>query len=76
MQQTTVRQGQRYAQRLGICERVAIWEVGSIRNGALPVPHARLVDIDDPLHTKTISCLALANPAFFELIADPAPGPA
>jgi hypothetical protein len=76
MQPTSVRQGQRYAQRLEVRERAAIWEVGSIKNGTVPVPHARLINIEDPLHTKTISCVALANPTYYELIADPAPGPA
>lgn len=75
MQSKSVRQGQRYAQRFEVRERAAIWEVNAIRNGTVPVPHARLIDVDDPLHTKTISCLALTNPSYYELIADSSPGP-
>jgi len=65
-----VRQGQRYVQRPGAHCRPAIWEVGAIHSGAVPIPHARLVNVEDPLCTKTISCGTLANPTFYELIAD------
>ena len=63
-------QGQRYAQRVSIYTRTAVWEVGSVQSDTVPVPHARLVNVEDPLRTKTISCLTLANPAFYEFLGD------
>lgn len=65
-----VQQGQRYAQRLGIYTRTAVWEVGSVRMDTVPIPHARLVNVEDPLRTKTISCLTLANPTFYEFLGE------
>ncbi|MFQ5774270.1 MAG: hypothetical protein ACE5GS_07125 [Kiloniellaceae bacterium] len=71
-----VREGQRYAQRPGTYCRPAVWEVGSVQFGAAAIPHARLINVEDPLKIKTISCPTLVNPAFYELIADAAAGPA
>lgn len=73
---SVVRQGQRYAQRPGAHCRPAVWEVGSVRAGAVPIPHARLVNVEDPLCTKTISCTTLSDPSYYELIGEARPGPA
>ncbi len=62
--------GQRYVQRLSAHNRHVIWEVGSIKTGGVPIPHACLVKVDDPLRSKTISCDTLADPAFYEFLSD------
>lgn len=71
-QRFTVQTGQIYAQRVGIFSRMRVWEVRSVYEQAVPIPHARLVSVDDPLRIKTISCRTLADAAFYE----PVPGDA
>jgi hypothetical protein len=71
-QRFNVQEGQRYVQKSGPITRPSIWKVGSIKASSLPVPHALLVKVDDPLHTKTISCTTLADRIYYELIGDPA----
>ena len=65
-----VKEEQRYAQYLRLIHQPAIWKVGSVTENTVPIPHALLVNVDDPLQTKTISCTTLANRSFFQLIAD------
>lgn len=65
-----VEEGQRYVQRMKTAHRLAVWKVGSIHSKAVPIPHARLVNVADPLQTKTISCTTLANKFYYELIAE------
>jgi hypothetical protein len=72
VQRFNVQEGQRYVQRSGPIYRPSIWKVGSIRSSSLPVPHALLVNVDDPLQTKTISCTTLADRIYYELIGDTA----
>ena len=71
-QRFNVQEGQRYVQRSGPIYRPSIWKVGSIKASCLPIPHALLVNVDDPLQTKTISCPTLADRIYYELIGDPA----
>ena len=68
----TIREGQRYVQRPSTSYRHVIWEVGAVKMGNAPIPHARLVKVDDPLRCKTISCYTLADPSFYELLRDKA----
>ena len=70
-QRFNVREGQRYVQRLGLNYRPSIWQVGSIKASAVPIPHALLVNVNDPLQTKTISCPTLADRIYYELLGDP-----
>ncbi len=65
-----VKEGQRYAQRLNTQTRCPIWKVGSILSNAVAIPHARLVNVEDPLQTKTISCAILCDHIYYELVAD------
>ena len=65
----SVQEGQRYVQRFRIKNRPAIWKVGSVKESG-SIPHARLVNVEDPLQTKTISCTTLIDCSFFELLAD------
>lgn len=73
-QKFRVKEGQRYAQRLSMQNRVAVWKVGSILSSTVAIPHARLINVQDPLQTKTISCTTLANQAYYELVAESATG--
>ncbi len=69
-----VREGQRYAQRLSMQHRTAVWKVGSILSSTLAIPHACLINVQDPLQTKTISCTTLANRMYYQLVAESATG--
>lgn len=69
-----VKEGQRYAQRLSAPQRASIWKVGTILEIDPRIPHARLINVADPLQTKTISCNALRDRAYFELVAESATG--
>ncbi len=73
-QKFRVREGQRYTQRLSMQYRAAIWKVGSILSSTVAIPHARLINVQDPLQTKTISCTTLANRMYYQLVAETATG--
>ncbi len=73
-QKFRVTEGQRYTQRLSMQHRAAVWKVGSILSSTVAIPHARLINVQDPLQTKTISCTTLANQAYYELVAESATG--
>ncbi len=74
VQRFNVKEGQRYAQRLSVQKRSSIWKVGAILTTDPSIPHARLINVADPLHTKTISCFALRDRAYYELVAETATG--
>ncbi len=73
-QKLRVREGQRYAQRQSRQHRVAIWKVGSILSSTVAIPHALLINVQDPLQTKTISCTTLADQMYYQLVAESATG--
>ncbi len=73
-QKLRVREGQRYAQRLNMQHRTAVWKVGSILSSTVAIPHALLINVQDPLQTKTISCTTLANQMYYQLVAESATG--
>ena len=74
MQRLDVKEGQRYAQCLNIQRRASIWKVGAILAVDPSIPHARLINVADPLQTKTISCIALRDRTYFELVAETTTG--
>ncbi len=74
VQRFNVKEGQRYAQCLSVQKRASIWKVGAILATDPSIPHARLINVADPLQTKTISCFALRDRAHYELIAETATG--
>ena len=74
VQRLDVKEGQRYAQRLNIQQRASIWKVGAILAIDPSIPHARLINVADPYQTKTISCNALRDRTYFELIAETTTG--
>jgi hypothetical protein len=73
-QKLRVREGQRYAQRLSMQHRTAVWKVGSILSSTPAIPHARLINVQDPLQTKTISCSTLADHVYYQLVSESATG--
>lgn len=73
-QRFNVKEGQRYAQQLSFQQRASIWKVGAILGSDPSIPHARLVNVADPLQTKTISCFTLRDRMYYELIAETATG--
>ena len=73
-QKFRVREGQRYAQRLRMQHSAAVWKVGSILSSTVAIPHALLINVQDPLQTKTISCTTLANQMYYQLVAESATG--
>ncbi len=66
-QKFRVTEGQRYAQRLSMQQRSMVWKV-------VPIPHARLINVQDPLRTKTISCTTLVDQVYYQLVAESATG--
>jgi hypothetical protein len=74
VQSINVKEGQRYAQRLNVQKRASIWKVGAILATDPSIPHARLINVADPLQTKTISCFALRDRTYYELVAETATG--
>ena len=73
-QKFNVKEGQRYAQRRGVQQRASIWKVGTFLATDPSIPHVRLVNVADPLQTKTISCFALRDRLYYELVAETATG--
>ncbi len=73
-QKFRVKEGQRYTQRLSMHRRTAVWKVGSILSSTVAIPHALLINVQDPLQTKTISCTTLANQMYYQLVAESATG--
>ena len=69
-----VKEGQRYTQRQSMQHRTAVWKVGSILSSTVAIPHALLINVQDPLQTKTISCTTLANRMYYQLVAESATG--
>ena len=73
-QKLGVKEGQRYAQRRSKHQRTAVWKVGSILSSTVTIPHALLINVQDPLQTKTISCTTLADQLYYHLVAESATG--
>ncbi len=73
-QKLRVREGQRYTQRLSMHHCTAVWKVASILSSTLSIPHARLINVQDPLQTKTISCTTLGDRVYYQLVSESATG--
>ena len=73
-QKFNVKEGQRYAKRISVRQSASIWKVGAILATGPNIPHARLINVSDPHQTKTISCSALRDRTYFELVAETTTG--
>ncbi len=70
-QRTQIQEGQHHEKIYGLPGFRSGWEVRSIADQVASLPHAVLVNLDDPRDTRTISCLTIANPLFFKLMSQP-----
>ncbi len=68
--QSEVKEGQIYADLPRGRHGSRLWKVKGLYENATRVPHARLIDVEDPLGTKTISCYALTSRTYYELVSD------
>ena len=66
--QAQIQEGQRYAKVSGRTGFRSGWEVRSIVVPAESLPHAYLVNLDDPNDVRSISCLTIADSQFFKLM--------
>ena len=63
-----VRVGQRYVNVHSTRNPPPVWEVKSIHPGDLGIDHAGLMNLDDPLHMKTVSFSALLDRTHYRLV--------
>ncbi len=70
-QEAQVRKGQRYAKVFGIFDSTKGWEVRSICRRVVPLPHARLVNLEDPSDIRMVSCGTVADDRYFRLMSEP-----
>ena len=60
-QRTLIQEGQHYEKIYGLPGFRSGWEVRSIADQVASLPHAVLVNLNDPRDARTISCLTIAN---------------
>ncbi len=66
-----VREGQYYAKVFDGPGCGMLWEVKSVSARFLSLPHARLVNQEDPRDIRMISCDAITDGQFFKLVSEP-----
>lgn len=78
--ESQVQEGQRYEKvfsffgrnrRFNVRGRPTVWEVQSVSTPFLSLPHARLVNQQDPCDIRLVSCNAIAEGSSFRLIGQP-----
>jgi hypothetical protein len=62
--------GQRYVNVHRTRNSPPVWEVNSIHPGLNGIAHAGLMNLDDPLHKKTVSFSALLDKMHYRLVRD------
>ena len=62
--------GQQYVNVHSTRNTPPVWEVDSIHPGVNGIAHAGLMNLDDPLHKKTVSFSALLDKAHYRLVRD------
>ncbi len=62
--------GQRYVNVHSTRNSPPVWEVNSIHPGVNDIAHAGLMNLDDPLHKKTVSFSALLDKTHYRLVRD------
>ncbi len=70
-QRTQIQEGQRYQKVYGRLGFRSGWEVRAIADPVESLPHANLVNLNDPCDVRTFSCLTIANPLYFKLMSQP-----
>ena len=66
-----VQEGQYYAKVFDGPSCGTLWEVKSVSARFLSLPHARLVNQEDPRDIRMISCDAITDGQFFKLVSEP-----
>ncbi len=74
-QRTQIQEGQHYEKIYGLPGFRSGWEVRSIADQVASLPHAVLVNLNDPRDVRTISCLTIAGPLYFKLVSQPQQSP-
>ena len=62
--------GQRYVNVHSTRNSPPVWEVNSIHPGVNGIAHAGLMNLDDPLHKKTVSFSVLLDKTHFRMVSD------
>ncbi len=70
-QASQVREGQCYVKVFDGPGCAMLWEVKSVSAGFLSIPHARLVNQEDPRDIRMFSCDAITGGQFFKLLSEP-----
>jgi hypothetical protein len=68
--QLGVQVGQQYVNVHSTRNPPPVWEVKSIHPGTIGITHAGLMNLDDPLHMKTMSFSALLDRTHYRLVSD------
>jgi hypothetical protein len=63
-----VHEGQQYAQKIGSSTRALVWTVQRVFQDGVNIPHAFMINREDPFSTKTIACSVLADHRHFHPI--------
>lgn len=66
--QIDVQVGQQYAKLHSTRNPPPVWEVRLIYPDAVGIAHAGLMNLDDPLHKKTVSIPALLDKTHYRLL--------
>ncbi len=66
-----VQEGQYYAKVFDGSGCGMLWKVKSVSTRFLSLPHARLVNQEDPRDIRMISCDTIADGQFFKLVSEP-----
>ena len=70
-QEAQIREGQFYVKVFSTVGPALGWLVESICVPVRSAPHARLVNVEDPLDVRMFSCETLADDRYFQLISEP-----
>ena len=68
--QLGIQVGQRFVNVHSTRNPPPVWEVKSIHPGDFGIAHAGLMNLDDPLHEKTVSFSALLDRTHYRLVSD------
>ncbi len=68
--QLGVQVGQQYVSVHSTRNPPPVWEVNSIYLGVIGIAHAGLMNLDDPLHKKTVSISTLLDKTHYRLVSD------
>ena len=68
--QIGVQVGQQYVKVHSTRNPPPVWEVNSIHPGVIGIAHAGLMNLDDPLHKKTVSFSVLLDKTHYRMVSD------